>query len=117
VAYGLLFALRLAERRGMAAADPALFARARDLLAGLGLPPLREALSAAVLSPDRLLELAARDKKARESGLVWVLPEALGEGRAVGRFVGDLDPSAVATELAAFLADPFAPHRDALRQI
>jgi 3-dehydroquinate synthase len=108
VAYGLLFALRLAERRGMAAADPALFARARDLLAGLGLPPLREALPAAALSPDRLLALAARDKKARESGLVWVLPETVGEGRAVGRFVADLAPADVAAELARFLADPFA---------
>lgn len=110
VAYGLLFALRLAELRRLDAAEPALFARTRDLLARLGLPPLADAGDgAAQLAPDRLLALAARDKKARESGLVWVLPEALGEGRAIGRFVGDLDSAAVAAELAAFLVDPFAP--------
>jgi 3-dehydroquinate synthase len=109
VAYGLLFALRLAELHRLDAAEPALFARTRELLARLGLPPLPPAGDAAELAPDRLLALAARDKKARESGLVWVLPEAVGEGRAVGRFVGDLDPAAVARELAEFLADPFAP--------
>jgi len=118
VAYGLLFALRLAERRGLDAAEPALFACVRALLARLELPPLAAAAGgASELAPDRLLALASRDKKARESGLVWVLPVALGEGRAVGRFVGDLDPAAVATELVAFLADPFAPHRDALPQL
>ncbi|HEX6203337.1 MAG TPA: hypothetical protein VF100_10060, partial [Thermoanaerobaculia bacterium] len=108
VAYGLLFALRLAARRGLEAADPALFARARDLLGRLGLPPLP---AGPELAPERLLALAARDKKAREGGLVWVLPEVVGEGRAVGRFVADLDPAEVAAELAAFLADPMAPPR------
>ncbi|HEX2164187.1 MAG TPA: 3-dehydroquinate synthase, partial [Thermoanaerobaculia bacterium] len=105
VAYGLLFALRLAEARGLDAAGPELFARARALLARLGLPPL----PAGDLDPAALLELAGRDKKARESGLVWVLPEATGPRRAGWRPVGGIDPAEVAGELAAFLADPFAP--------
>ena len=44
----------------------------------------------------------ARDKKARESGLVWVLPRALGEGwMADGIAEGE-----VRTELRDFLRDP-----------
>src|SRR5687768_18226012 len=41
------------------------------------LPPLPP------LDPAELISLMARDKKARESGLTWVLPAALGEGRMV----------------------------------
>ncbi|HUO86122.1 MAG TPA: 3-dehydroquinate synthase, partial [Thermoanaerobaculia bacterium] len=104
VAYGLLFALRLAETRGYERAEPALFARTRRLVGALGLPPL----PAEGLDPGHLVDLATRDKKARRSGMVWVLPEALGEGRAVGRMVDDLEPTELVGEVTSFLADPFA---------
>jgi 3-dehydroquinate synthase len=104
VAYGLLFALRLAERRGLAAGGPHLFARTRALLRCLDLPEL----PVAELAPADLLARLAGDKKARESGLTWVLPEVVAPGRAEGRLVGDLAPAEVAAELAVFLADPFA---------
>jgi 3-dehydroquinate synthase len=93
VAYGLLFALRLAARRGL---DPAVAVRLRALLARLALPPLPD------LDPADLVALMARDKKARESGLVWVLPVALGHGRMVA-----VPAAEVAAELAGFLAEPF----------
>lgn len=93
VAYGLLFALRLAVRRGLPEADAE---RLRALLARFDLPALPE------LDPDELVAAMARDKKARESGPVWVLPARLGEGRVVG----DVDEAEVRRELAAFLDDP-----------
>lgn len=96
VGYGLLFALRLAERRGL---GPALGGRLRALLARFGLPPLP------ALDPDELISHMARDKKARESGLVWVLPAALGEGRMVAGVPWD----EVRAEISLFLRDPFAP--------
>ena len=99
VGYGLLFALRLAVRRGLAPETPEIAERLRALLARLGLPPLP------ALDPAALVDLTAHDKKARESGLVWVLPAALGRGvmvEGVGR--GELT-----AELADFLRDPFAP--------
>ena len=65
VGYGILFALRLALRRGLPAAAAA---RIHALILRLGLPPLPP------LAPRELMALMARDKKARESGLVWVLP-------------------------------------------
>jgi 3-dehydroquinate synthetase len=74
-------------------------ARTRALLARLDLPPLPP------LDPDVLLSLLARDKKAREDGLAWVLPAALGTGRVVG----GVPPEAVREALVSFLADPFAP--------
>jgi hypothetical protein len=40
-----------------------------------------------------------RDKKARESGLVWVLPTALGHGE----MVSDVSWGEVESELAGFL--------------
>jgi len=91
VSWGMLFALRLAERRGLptAAAE-----RLRALLLRLDLPPL-PALRAA-----QLVELMARDKKATEDGLVWVLPARLGEGR----MVGDIQAAEVLSELEDFLA-------------
>lgn len=97
VAYGLLFALRLAARRGLPAADGE---RLRRLLARFELPPLPGSVR---LEPDRLVAAMARDKKARESGLVWVLPARLGEGRVTG----DVGEDEVRSELPAFLADPF----------
>ncbi len=94
VAYGMLFALRLAERRGLA---PAVAARLRALIARLDLPPLP------ALEVAQLTAAMDRDKKARESGLVWVLPRALGEGR----MVSDVSREELLRELAGFLADPF----------
>ncbi|MGH9379910.1 MAG: 3-dehydroquinate synthase [Thermoanaerobaculia bacterium] len=93
VAYGLLFALRLATRRGL---DAVTARRVRELLRWLELPPLPP------ISVEGLMALMRRDKKARESGLPWVLPRALGV----------VDPAAVLLEdevrrqLEAFLHDP-----------
>jgi len=104
VAYGLLFALRLAEGRRLDGAEPELFARLRRLLARLDLPPL----PAAALDADDLLERMARDKKGRESGLTWVLPACIGGGAAEGRTVDDLPGGEVRAALLAFLAAPSA---------
>jgi 3-dehydroquinate synthase len=95
VAYGMLFALRLAALRNMGGD---LRPRLQTLVARLGLPPLPP------LDPDALLTAMARDKKARESGLAWVLPAALGEGRILEGF----SPAEVRQELDRFLADPYA---------
>ena len=46
----------------------------------------------------------ARDKKATETGLVWVLPRRLGRGE----MVSDVGRRELRAELAAFLADPWA---------
>lgn len=94
VAYGILFALRLARRRGCPPGDAARLAR---LLARLDLPPLPP------LDPGDLAERLGRDKKAREGGLPWVLPAALGDGR----IVPGIAPAEVAAEIPPFLADPF----------
>ncbi|MFN7940413.1 MAG: 3-dehydroquinate synthase family protein [Thermoanaerobaculia bacterium] len=69
VAHGLRFAFLLAERRG---ADPALGGRVERLLLRLGVPPLPP------VSPQIVLEILGRDKKAREAGLTWILPMAAG---------------------------------------
>jgi 3-dehydroquinate synthase len=71
VAFGMLFALRLARRRGLEA-DATEHVTA--LIGRIGLPPLPP------LEPERLVETIARDKKARESGLGWILPLGLGQG-------------------------------------
>lgn len=96
VGYGLLFALRLALRRGL---DPADAARMHALVRRLDLPPLPE------LDPEDLMAVMARDKKARESGLVWVLPRSLGEGRMVGGISND----EILDRLRGFLQDPLGP--------
>jgi 3-dehydroquinate synthase len=95
VAYGILFALRLAERRGL---DPDLARRLRELLARLDLPPLPP------LDPADLVSHMARDKKAREGGLVWVLPVRWGEGT----MTSGVPWEEVAAELAGLLRNPFA---------
>ncbi len=95
VAYGMLFALRLAGRHGGVSDE--LDRRLRRLLRRLEMPPL-PALSAAALG-----EFFSRDKKATEGGLTWVLPRALGRGE----MVSDIAPGDVLDELAAFLADPW----------
>ncbi len=94
VAYGMLFALRLARRRGF---ERSLADRFRKLVERLAPPPLPP------LSVPGLLAAMARDKKGGEGGLAWVLPEKLGEGQ-IARDVGAEE---LADELAAFLADPW----------
>lgn len=98
VAYGLLFALRIARVRGL---DPAVAARVRALLARLDLPALPA--GAAGLGPDALLGFVRRDKKAGEGGVAWVLPAALGRFE-ITREIGEDE---VRRELTAFLADPW----------
>lgn len=94
VAYGMLFALRLAARRSL---DPHVVERLRRLLARLDLPSL------GVLDAGALIACMTRDKKARERGLVWVLPSALG----AAEMVSDLDMAWVRRELEDFLTDPW----------
>ena len=53
---------------------------------------------------EQLLGFMARDKKATEEGLVWVLPRSLGRGE----MVSGVGREEVRRELAAFLADPWA---------
>ncbi len=93
VGWGMLFAVRLAERRGL---EREVGERLRRLLRRLGLPPLPE------LAADQLLAPLARDKKGREEGLVWVLPAALGRGEAVPGVAEE----EVRDELGRFLAHP-----------
>ncbi|HKV13255.1 MAG TPA: 3-dehydroquinate synthase [Thermoanaerobaculia bacterium] len=95
VGYGLLFALRLSLSRGL---DRGTAERIRDLLARFGLPPLP-----AGLSTGELLAHMARDKKARETGLVWVLARSLGEGL----MTGGVPWEEVEAELQGFLRDPW----------
>jgi 3-dehydroquinate synthase len=94
VAYGMLFADRLAVRQGF---DRGLTGRIRSLLARFGLPPLPE------VDPEELISLMRKDKKALESGLVWVLPAAPGEGR----MVSGIGMEAVREELEGFLRSPW----------
>ncbi|HEX2641368.1 MAG TPA: 3-dehydroquinate synthase family protein [Thermoanaerobaculia bacterium] len=95
VGYGILFVLRLALRRGL---DRAFAERLAALLGRLGLPPLP------ALDPADLLDRMSRDKKARESGLTWVLPAALGAGAMVdGIAAGEVE-----AELRGFLRAPFS---------
>jgi 3-dehydroquinate synthase len=93
VGYGILFALRLARSRGLKAE---VAGRIHALILRLGLPPLPK------LDPAELMAGMARDKKARESGLVWVLPRSLGEG-----WMEDgIAEGEVRNELRDFLRDP-----------
>ncbi len=90
VAHGLRFVLRLAAPRGL---EPGYGARLEALLDRLAVPPLPP------LAVPALLELVARDKKARESGLTWVLPIA--PGRAV--LTAGIPDAEVAARLAEWL--------------
>lgn len=101
VAYGMLFTLLL--QRGRPAADPAFLARLHRLLSRLGLPPLPLGPPAAA----ELLAFMARDKKASERGLTWVLPTRLGEHL----LRADLPAAEVAAALERFLADPWQASR------
>ncbi len=92
VAYGMLFAVRLAERRGL---ETDFGERLRGLLGRFDLPPLPS------LPAAELQELMSRDKKATESGLTWVLPRAVGRGE----MVTGVEPREVLGELSGFLRD------------
>ena len=70
VAYGMLFAVRLARRRGLAAEFGERLSR---LLTRFDLPTLPN------LDPEQLWDFMTRDKKATEQGLVWVLPTSAGD--------------------------------------
>ncbi len=74
VAHGLRFALRLAAPRGL---DAGFGRRLSALIDRLEVPPLPR------LDPGALLELMARDKKARAAGLTWVLPIAPGRAERI----------------------------------
>ena len=74
-----------------------LAGRLRALLARLGLPPLPP------LDPAELVSHMARDKKAREGGLVWVLPARSGEGK----MISGVPWEEVSAELVELLRDPF----------
>ena len=97
VAYGLLFALRLARTRGL---DPQVAERTSALLARLDLPPLPAEPD---LAPDALLAFVRRDKKAGEGGVAWVLPTALGRHQTTREISDD----GLRRQLATFLADPW----------
>ena len=100
VAHGMRFALRLALRRGL---DPEFAARLERMIDRLAPPGLGavERQGGVRLDVDRLIQAMGRDKKARESGLVWILPVAPGRGE----IVADLDPALVRSELQSFLDD------------
>ena len=67
VAWGLLAVAELSLRRGLLSTEAA--GRLRAAVAALGpLPPVAD------LSPDRILEHLARDKKRDDGGVAWVLP-------------------------------------------
>ena len=91
VAWGMRFALRLAVPRGLAAADAARLDRVLAAVVPAALPAAEPAV---------LLGLLGRDKKAREGGLGWVLPAAVGETRWGVR----VPEPEVEEELARFLA-------------
>lgn len=92
VAYGLLFALRLAEPRGLPRSDGE---RLRALLARLRLPALPP------LAAGDLIERICRDKKVSETGVTWVLPSKIGEAR----LAEDMPLEEVRAELESFLGE------------
>lgn len=100
VAQGMRFGLRLARRRGLEAEFAERLERLIDRMRPPDLAEVQRDLGVR-LDVDRLMEAMGRDKKARESGLVWILPAAPGRGE----IVADLDPALVRTELEAFLAE------------
>jgi len=76
VGWGMLAAVRLAEKRGLLKASEA--DRISGLVRRVGkLPRVRD------LSPDRVLALLPRDKKAVGGKIHWVLPQGIGKVRVV----------------------------------
>ena len=104
VGHGMRFALRLARRRGLDAGFADWLDGSIDRLGPPALAEVERELGVR-LRADRLIEAMGRDKKARESGLVWVLPAAPGRGE----MVADIDPALVRSELQAFLDEARAP--------
>ena len=100
VGHGMRFALRLALRRGLDPEFASRLGRMIDRLAPPGLGTVEQQRGVR-LDVDRLVDAMGRDKKARESGLVWILPAAPGRGE----IVADVDPALVRSELQAFLDD------------
>jgi 3-dehydroquinate synthase len=94
VAYGMLFALRLAKREGL---EEGVARRLSELLRQFQLPPLP------ALEVKALMKAMGKDKKAKEQGLVWVLPLAVGAGKMIPGIL----PQVVRAELKAFLEDPW----------
>ncbi len=98
VAWGMLFALRLAAPRKL---SPPAARRLSAVLRAMSLPPLP------AVDTGELLTFLARDKKAREGDdatapkIGWVLPQDVGRGRWAQRVPID----EVSRELAAFLAE------------
>jgi 3-dehydroquinate synthetase len=90
VAHGLRFALALSRTAG---GDEAFAARVDALLERLAVPPLPP------LDAGALLARLESDKKARSSGLGWVLLVAPGDGRHGARIAAD----EVAAALSGFL--------------
>lgn len=93
VGHGILFALDLALERGLA---PQSADRIRELVKRL------QPSAIAGLDPKSVLAAMSRDKKARESGLVWVLPTGIGKAR----IVSDVPFEDVESHLAPFLSAP-----------
>jgi len=93
VGYGMLFALRLAGRRGMHLDD---VDRIRHLILRFDLPELPS------VNPADLLDLMDRDKKAREDGLTWILPTRVGSGQPTS----EIEKEEILHELNAFLTAP-----------
>ncbi len=91
VAWGMRFSHRLALRRG---ADGGFLARVERLLDRLDVPPPPP------VAAEALAGYLARDKKARASGLAWILPM----GPAAGVRMGGVAEAEIASELESFLA-------------
>jgi 3-dehydroquinate synthase len=81
VGYGMLFALELARPRGLGMKEAE---RIRELVVRIGLPPLPGGLD-----PADLIDRIARDKKAREGSIAWVMPMKIGDGLVVENVTGE----------------------------
>jgi 3-dehydroquinate synthase len=73
VSIGMSFAARLGHRIGVTPAE--LIKRQDALLERMGLPARADSLPL-----DRLFDAMARDKKASDGNMRWVIPTALGQG-------------------------------------
>jgi 3-dehydroquinate synthase len=95
VGYGLLFALRLGERRGL---PREVAERVRRLLRAMDLPALPP------LEAPALLRFVSRDKKAQERGVAWVVPVDLLQAE----LAADVPLEELRAELERFLRAPLA---------